>query len=72
MEYAGATPLYIGGIDYRFHQSREIEGTIKTLTLKRIPTGRFFVFSRATVAEAEPSDQDGIEPQALILASNDF
>jgi putative transposase len=36
--YAGGNVVYIGGITYRFHQSREIEGTIKTLTLKRMPT----------------------------------
>jgi transposase len=28
---------------YRYHQSREIEGKIKTLTLKRTPLGEFFI-----------------------------
>jgi putative transposase len=42
--YAGGNLVYIGGIAYRFHHSRDIEGTIKTVTLKRMPTGRFFVF----------------------------
>jgi putative transposase len=51
--YAGGNLLYIGGIKYRFHQSRAIEGKIKTLTIKRMPTGRFFVFFSCEIPEAE-------------------
>jgi putative transposase len=35
--------LSIGGRLYRFHASRPIEGTIKTVTIKRLPTGRMMV-----------------------------
>ena len=51
--YAGGNLLSIGGIKYRFHQSREIEGKIKTLTIKRMPTGRFFVFFSCDIPETE-------------------
>ena len=51
--YAGGNLLYIGGSKYRFHQSREIEGKIKTLTIKRMPTGRFFVFFSCDIPETE-------------------
>lgn len=49
--YAGGDVVYIGGIAYRFHHSRDIEGTIKTLTVKRMPTGRFFVFFSCVAPE---------------------
>jgi putative transposase len=42
-KYAGGNRLRLFGRLYRFHQSREIEGTIKTLTVKRLPTGRMAV-----------------------------
>ena len=51
--YAGGNVVYIGGIAYRFHHSRDIEGTIKTVTLKRMPTGRFFVFFSCEVPDPE-------------------
>jgi putative transposase len=39
-KYDGGNRLSLFGRTYRFHQSREIAGTIKTLTIKRLPTGR--------------------------------
>ena len=42
--YEGGNRLWIAGRLYRFHQSRAIEGTIKTLTIKRLPTGRMMVY----------------------------
>src|SRR5262249_22783882 len=42
--YEGGNRLWIAGRLYRFHQSRAIEGTIKTLTIKRLPTGRTMVY----------------------------
>ncbi len=51
--YTGGNLLNIGGVKYRFHQSREIEGQIKTVTLKRMPTGRVFVFFSCEVPETE-------------------
>ena len=43
-KYDGGNRLWIAGRLYRFHQSRAIEGTIKTLTIKRLPTGRMMVY----------------------------
>jgi len=42
-KYDGSNRLWLFGRLYRFHQSRAIEGTIKTLTIKRLPTGRVMV-----------------------------
>jgi putative transposase len=42
-KYEGGNRLSLFGRTYRFHQSREIVGTIKTLTMKRLPTGRMEV-----------------------------
>ncbi len=41
--YEGGNRLWLFGRLYRFHHSRETEGTIKTLTIKRLPTGRMVV-----------------------------
>jgi putative transposase len=41
--YAGGNRLWLFGRLYRFHHSRDIDGTIKTLTIKRLPTGRMLV-----------------------------
>jgi putative transposase len=51
--YKGGNRLWLFGRLYRFHQSREIPGTIKTLTIKRLPTERMvLVFS--CIVEEEP------------------
>src|SRR2546422_2247786 len=42
-KYEGRNRLWLFGPLYRFHQSREIYGIIKTLTIKRMPTGRMEV-----------------------------
>jgi len=41
--YEGGNRLWLFGRLYRFHHSRETDGTIKTLTIKRLPTGRMVV-----------------------------
>jgi putative transposase len=41
--YEGNNRLWLFGRLYRFHHSRAITGTIKTLTIKRLPTGRLEV-----------------------------
>ena len=41
--YEGGNRLWLFGRLYRFHHSREIDGTVKTLTIKRLPTGRMVV-----------------------------
>jgi putative transposase len=51
--YEGHNRLWLFGRLYRFHHSRDIEGTIKTLTIKRLPTGRMVVIC-SCVIEDEP------------------
>src|SRR5262249_28160178 len=41
--YEGGNRLWLFGRLYRFHHSRDIDGTIKTLTIKRLPIGRMLV-----------------------------
>jgi putative transposase len=56
----GPGRLRIQGRDYRFHQSREVLGTIKTVTISRDGTGRHFVsFSCSDVPIPEPSVKTG-------------
>lgn len=52
--------LWVQGRVYRFHQSREVLGTIKTVTISRDKTGRFYVsFSCADVPQPEPLVKTG-------------
>lgn len=52
--------LRIQGRIYRFHQSREVLGTIKTVTISRDTTGRFYVsFSCADIPQPEPPVKTG-------------
>ena len=50
--YEGGNRLWLFGRLYRFHHSREIDGTIKTLTIKRLPTGRMVVIFACLYEEA--------------------
>ncbi len=52
----GGNRLKIGTTVYRFAKSREIEGTIKTVTIKRDTLGELFVYFSCLV-ESEPSDR---------------
>ena len=52
--YDGGNRLWLFGRLYRFHQSRAIEDTIKTLTIKRLPTGRMMVIF-SCVCEEQPN-----------------
>ena len=52
--FLGGTPVKIGSKIYQFWKSREIEGTVKTLTIKRTPLGELFML---VVVD------DAIEPQ---------
>ena len=52
----GGNRLKIGTTVYRFAKSREIEGAIKTVTIKRDPLGDLFVYFSCLV-ESEPSDR---------------
>jgi putative transposase len=50
----GANRLRIGSTVYKFAKSREIEGTIKTVTIKRDAVGDLFVFFSCIVASEPP------------------
>ena len=52
-KYEGDNRLWLFGRLYRFHQSRDIPGVIKTLTIKRLPTERMEVIF-SCVCEDEP------------------
>jgi hypothetical protein len=52
-KYEGGNRVWLFGRCYRFHQSREIVGIIKTLTTKRSPTGRMEVMF-SCLCEEEP------------------
>jgi len=51
--YEGGNHLWLFGRLYRFHHSRDLGGTIKTLTIKRLPTGRLVVIF-SCLCEEEP------------------
>jgi putative transposase len=53
--YPGENRLRIGAHLYRFHLSRAIEGTIKTVTIKRLPTGRMMVYFSCLCDAATPA-----------------
>ena len=54
-EYLGQNRVRIGAYTYKFAKSREIEGQIKTVTIKRDRVGRLYVcFS--VVQEVEPAE----------------
>ena len=40
----GSNQIKIGKHKYKFHKSREIEGRIKTLTVKRSTTGDMYIY----------------------------
>ncbi|MEG4377032.1 MULTISPECIES: transposase [unclassified Microcoleus] len=42
-KFLGANRIKIGNKVYQFHKSREIEGTVKTVTVKRSPLGKLFL-----------------------------
>ena len=52
-KYEGGNRVWLFGRCYRFHHSREIVGAIKTLTVKRLPTGRMEVLF-SCLCEDEP------------------
>jgi putative transposase len=56
----GSGKIRIQGRLYRFHQSREIIGTVKTVTISRDTTGRHYIsFSCAEVPQPEPKPKTG-------------
>lgn len=53
-KYAGGNSVVIQGQKYKFHKSRDIEGKIKTVTIKRDALGDIYIFF---VCEQESSNQ---------------
>lgn len=51
--YEGNNRLWLFGRLYRFHHSRNLQGTSKTITIKRLPTGRMVIIF-SCVTEEEP------------------
>ncbi len=49
--YEGTNRVWLFGRLYRFHLSRDIPGAIKTLTIKRLPTGRMEIIFSCLVEE---------------------
>ncbi len=43
-KFLGSNQIKIGKYIYKFHKSRDIEGHIKTLTVKRSPTGDMYIY----------------------------
>ncbi len=61
-KFLGGNTVKIGNKIYQFWKSREIEGTVKTLTIKRTPLGELFmvvvVDVRVSVSEREDSQPE--------------
>jgi putative transposase len=64
-KFLGGNRIKIGGRVYQYWNSREIEGSVKTVTIKRTPLGELFlvvvVDSSEPVIEVEPSRIAGFD-----------
>jgi putative transposase len=74
-KFLGGNRVKIGNRVYQFWKSREIEGEIKTLTIKRTPLGELFmvvvVDVRVSVSEREGSKPE-VEVKTSKIAGFDF
>ncbi|MEW5856934.1 MAG: RNA-guided endonuclease TnpB family protein [Cyanobacteriota bacterium] len=66
-KFLGGNRIKIGSKVYQYWNSREIEGTIKTLTIKRTPLGELFL-----VVVVDSVDQPEIKPTTGKIAGFDF
>ncbi|MCG6134617.1 MAG: transposase [Nostoc sp. LLA-1] len=66
-KFLGGNRVKIGNKIYQFWQSREIEGTVKTLTIKRTPLGELFM-----VVVVDESSQPEVEVKTGKIAGFDF
>ncbi|MEH2412929.1 RNA-guided endonuclease InsQ/TnpB family protein [Nostoc sp.] len=66
-KFLGGNRVKIGSRVYQFCQSREIEGTVKTLTIKRTPLGELFL-----VVVVDNINQPVIKFETSIIAGFDF
>ncbi|MBS3028998.1 MAG: transposase [Dolichospermum sp. DET50] len=66
-KFLGSNRIKIGSRVYQFWQSREIEGKIKTLTIKRTPLGELFM-----VIVIDDESESGIKSTTGKIAGFDF
>jgi putative transposase len=66
-KFLGGNRIKIGDQVYQYWNSREIDGTVKTVTVKRSPLGELFL-----VVVADGSGDDGISPMTGKTAGFDF
>lgn len=66
-KFLGGNRVKVGGRVYRYWNSREIEGTVKTLTIKRTPLGELFM-----VVVVESVDEPVIKFETGKIAGFDF
>jgi putative transposase len=67
--YEGHNRVWLCGRLYCFHLSRDIAGTIKTLTIKRLATGRMEIIFSVSLRRSPVSESRRVKPQALISVS---
>jgi putative transposase len=67
-KFLGGNRVKIGNRVYQFNKSREIERTVKTLTVKRTPLGELFVLVVVDVANQTEIKSRRVKSLALILA----
>src|SRR5712691_6351335 len=65
--YEGNNRVWLCGRLYRFHLSRDIPGTIETLTIKRLPTGHMEIIFSCLV-----EDEPGVRVKTGQTAGFDF
>jgi hypothetical protein len=68
----GGNRLRLGSTVYKFAKSREIEGTIKTVTVKRDALGDLYVFFSCVVVSASPCQTGSGQQWLLIPKSSAF
>ncbi|QFS52748.1 putative transposase [Nostoc sphaeroides CCNUC1] len=75
-KFLGGNQVKIGSRIYQFWKSREIEGTVKTLTIKRTPLGELFMVVVVDVRSFFVSEREGGKPEVEIktgkIAGFDF
>ncbi|AFY46449.1 transposase, IS605 OrfB family, central region [Nostoc sp. PCC 7524] len=75
-KFLGGNRVKIGSRVYQFWKSREIEGTVKTLTIKRTPLGELFMVIVVDVRSLFVSEREGSKSEIEIktgkIAGFDF
>lgn len=71
-KFLGGNRVKIGNRIYSFWKSREIEGTIKTLTIKRTPLGELFMVVVIDVVVIDSVDEPAIKFETSKIAGFDY